>query len=215
MKQLQNDLCYRIWEMVSCTVSASNSISHEITILDVLHPYFSECCRIMKDLEQWSIKFGKIEQLFHQDDDPEKLKLNLLNLYQDVESGKSKTPSSPLPKWIEKAAMFMKNYWNLRCSGDMCQTILNANNTVLSLYDRFKIGKVSIKEVKIAVEYIDQLKLLFDCSTEDDDNRTTVSPTALECAIKDREEECGHFRQFQALLLNLYQHISHDQVEGE
>ena len=193
-------------------VSANNSVSHEITILDVLHPYFSECSRVLKDLKQWSIKFGEVRQLFHQDDDPEKLKSNLLNLYQDVESGKSETP---LPKWIEKAVMFIKNYWNLHCSEDMCQTLLSANNTVLSLYNRFKIGEVSIKEVKIAVDYIDQLKLLFDCGTGGDDSRTIVSPTALESAVKDREEECRQFRKLHTLLLNFCQHVTHDQVEGE
>lgn len=198
--------------MASCIVSASNSISHETTVLDVLSPYFNECCKVLKDLEQFSIKFGEIEQIFCQDDDPDALKLNLLNLYEAC----SESPSSPLPKWIEKSVTFILNYWKLHCSGATCRTLLNASSTLLSLYDRFKIGEVSVKEVKIAIEYIDQLKLLYDCSAGDDENRTVVSPAALESAVKLRQEECGHFRKFSTLLLNLCQHIiTYDQVEGE
>ena len=213
LKQLESDLYYRVWEIVSSTVSANNSVSHKITVLDVLYPCFNECCRILRDLEQWSMRFGEIDQLFHQDDDPEKIKLNLLSLYQGIELCKSETPSSQLPKWIGKAVTFIQNLHHL---GDMCHPLLKASETVLSLYNRFKIGEVSTNEVKIAAENIDQLKLLFDCSIDDGDSKTIISPTGLESAVKDREEECRHFRKFQTLLLNLCNHIiGYDQVKGK
>ena len=213
LKQLQSDLCYRIWETVSCAVSDNNFVSHEITVLDVLDPYFSECCRILKDLKQSSIQFGEIERLLHQDDSLEKLELNLNILHQGVESHNGKTPSS-FPKWIEKAARFIQTYWNLHCHGDVLRTLLSPNNTIFSLYDQFTVGGVSIEEVQIAVENSDQLKLLFVYSTSD--NNSVVSPTDLESTIRDREEECRKFRNLQTLLLNLCHHVAiYDQVHVE
>ena len=88
-----------------------------------------------------------------------------------------------------------------------------AQATVLSLCNRCHTGQVSINELKIVVQNVDQILSLFQACTGIDENKNLVHMTKLKSTVNERKKEFSIFFQRQTVLKYLCRFIN-DEVKG-